>query len=112
MQETRASDLRVRSFFLPRSRAPCLPRWPITNCISGVTIYHIEHISSAELVILNYHLHYNRQFFCDAGGRDYDADVPVWRLAPIISHYVHYYHTVRSLQIIFVQINQTVSSKL
>ena len=68
---------------------------------------HIEHISSAELVILNYHLHYYRQFFCDAGGCDYHADVPVWRLAPIISHYVHYYHTFQSLQIISVQIYQT-----
>ena len=99
MQETRARDLRVRSFFLPRSRAPCLPRWPITTCISGVmSDHHIEHISSAELVILDYHLHFYRQFFCDAGGRDYDAGVPVWWLVPIISHYVHYYHTVQSLQ--------------
>ena len=31
----------------------------------------------------------------------------IWRLAPIISHYVYYYHTVQSLQIISVQINQT-----
>ena len=99
MQETRPWDLRVRSFFLSRSRAPCLPRWPITTCISGVTIYHIEHISSAELVILNYHLHYYQQFFSD-----YDANLPVWRLAPIISHY---YCTFQSQQIISVQINQT-----
>ena len=104
MQETRVSELRVRFFFLPRSRAPCLPRWPITTCISGVTIYHIEHISSAELVILDYHLHYYRQFSCDASDSDYDADVPIWRLAPIISHY---YCTFQSLQIISVQINQT-----
>ena len=65
---------------------------------------HIENISYAELVILNYHLHYYRQFFCDAGGRDYPADVPIWRLAPIISHY---YCTFQSQQIISVQINQT-----
>ena len=35
------------------------------------------------------------------------ADVPIWRLALIISHYVHHYHTFQSLQIISVQINQT-----
>ena len=31
----------------------------------------------------------------------------IWRLAPITSHYVYYYHTVQSLQTISVQINQT-----
>ena len=52
---------------------------------------------------MNYHLHYYRQLFCD-----YDADVPIWRLVLIILHYVYDYHTFQSLQIISVQINQTV----
>ena len=43
---------------------------------------------------MNYHLHYYRQLFCD-----YDADVPIWRLVLIISHYVYDYHTFQSLQI-------------
>ena len=51
---------------------------------------------------MNYHLHYYRQLFCD-----YDADVPIWRLVLIISHYVYDYHTFQSLQIISVQIDQT-----
>ena len=51
---------------------------------------------------MNYHLHYYRQLFCD-----YDADVPIWRLVLILSHYVYDYHTFQSLQIISVQIDQT-----